>query len=224
MIFNNFKKIKVGYFYKYSSIVPRFLFQELSVSNVGCPATASNKNRIYGLKPTITMDIEFGLNDLGNPYYNYEFDNKNFHKTKNVHNAIEDMIVVQKQNNKCVLQVMQYIHLVTDNKKLEVTLLDPAKTNYKNCDFITASFKPYGWIRSINASYIQNSDLPGKVKLNVNEDVYRLFFNMPIDLNEIIPNEKIIRYEQTVFNVAGYLKGLNKIYPRILKLRPKKLL
>lgn len=222
MIYNNFKKVNVGYFFKYSSIVPRFLFKELS-NNVGCPATASNKNRIFGLKPQITMDITFGL-DNGNPYYNYEFDTKNFHKNENIHNAIEDMLVLQKQNGKCILQIMQYIHLVTDNKKLEVTLLDPVEKNYTNCDFITASFKPYGWIRSINASYIQNSDKEAKVTLNVNDDIYRLFFNMPVKLEEIIPTEKIVRYEQIVFNVAGYLKNLNNVYDRILKLRPKKLL
>lgn len=223
MIFNNYKKIKVGYFFKYSSIVPRFLFQEIS-NNVGCPAAYSNKNRIYGVKPLITVDIIFGLDDKGNPYYNYEFDTKNFHKTKNIHNALEDMIVIQKVNNKAVLQIMQYVHLVTDNKKLEVTLLDPPKNNYFNCDFITASFKPYGWIRSINASYIQTSNKVAKVKLNVDNDIYRLFFNMPVKLEEIIPTDKIVRYEQIVFNVAGYLKNLKNIYPRILKLRPKKLL
>lgn len=223
MIFNSLKKIKVGYFHKYSTVLPRFLFQDISAV-VGCPSAASLKNRIYGVKPLISMEVKFGIDDNGEPYYTYIFDSKNFHKVENIHNAIDEILTVQKVKNKCVLQVLQFVHLVTDDKNLEVVLVEPVNKNYKNCEFVTAAFLPYGWIRSINASYIQSSNKEGSVSINVNKNIYRLIFNRPVVLENIEPNEKIIRYESTVFNVAGFLKNLNNIYPRILKTRPKKFL
>jgi hypothetical protein len=223
MIFNKSKKIKVGYYISSSPTVPNFLFQELSKS-VGCPATKSLSNRIYGYKPLVNVDIEFGLDSDGIPFYNYEFDTNKFHEGDNVHNVINDMLHVIKVKDKCVLQVSSYLSLVTDNKDLEITLLEPLDKTYKDCEFVSGAFYPYGWIRLLNASYIQTTEKYGYVTLNVEKDIFRIFTNKPIDLKEIEPTKKILKYASNMYNIAGYLKNLNNNYKYILRKRPKRMI
>lgn len=224
MIFNNFKKVKVGYLVTHGPSIPKFLFQDLSII-IGCPATKSLQNRLFGLNPIISVTIKFGLNKDGEPYYNYEFDNKNFQVSDKVHQVIKETITVQKVNDVAAMQVFGLINLVTDDKDLEVTLLEPIDKNYNYCDFISGSFFPYGWIRSLNSSYIQTSDKEATVRLDVNTNMYRLFFNKPVDLYEVEDTDSIKKYRDKMHDITSYYKNMKpNLYKRIINKRPKYLL
>lgn len=223
MIFNSFNKTTVGYYISSTNTVPNFLFQDLS-KQVGCPATKSMFNRMYSFKSIVNVEIEFGLDENNIPFYNYEYDTKKFQEGDNIHNVLNDMLNVISVKDKCVLQISSYLTLITDDKDLEITLLEPLEKNYKNCEFVSGAFYPYGWVRLLNAAYIQTSNKLGYVKLNVNTDLFRIYTNKPIKLKEIEPTQKIYKYASYTYNIAGYLKNLNNIYSRILLKRPKHLL
>lgn len=224
MIFNNLKKSKVGYLVTYGPSIPKFLFQDLSII-IGCPATKSLQNRLFGLNPIISLTIKFGLNEEGEPYYNYEFDDKNFQTTDKVHQVIKETITVQKINNVAALQVFGLINLVTDDKDLEVTMLEPIDKNYNYCDFISGSFYPYAWIRSLNASYIQTSNKEATVKLDVNKNMYRLLFNKQVNLFQVEDTDNIKKYKENMQDITSYYKNMKpNLYKRIINKRPKYLL
>tara|TARA_A100001201_G_C4057741_1_gene191713 strand:- start:23 stop:703 length:681 start_codon:yes stop_codon:yes gene_type:complete len=226
MIFNNYKKSKVGYIIEPTETIPKFMFQNIT-QDINCPAVSSHKNRMFAVKPLISMNIKFGIKD-GEPYYNYEFDGRYFHTTPEIHDLIKRILVVQKtksSNDKATLQVQQEFKLVTDDKDLEITVLEPMKKNYKNCEFIVGGFYPHSWIRMLNASYIQtDSTKEAEVKLNINEPIMRIFASKPIELKQIEETPEINSYYQYMHRITGYRKNLTNVYKLIVKHRPKKLL
>ena len=224
MLFNNFKKVNLGYFIKHNNLVPKFLFQDIS-QNIGCPATKSLHNRLYEVKPLVSVTIEFYVNENDVPVYNYLFDTNKFRDSEEVYNLLDEIIVISNEKGKAALQVLSYIHLVTDCKDLEITQLEPTKKNYENCEFVVGSFYPYEWIRMLNISYIQkDKNKKSVIHLNIDEPAYRILTSRKVNFKQIPYTDKIKSYEENSFNIGKYYKNVKNVSKRLTQKRPKHLL
>ena len=118
------------------------------------------------------------------------------------------------------------IDLVSDNKDLVASVLQPQNNVLKaNCTFVSGEFKIYGWLRPLNAAYVQTDKTKGsKVSFKAEQGFYSVMFSDPINLKEIEPDDKILRYLNKTYGISLFQKQLSRVYPKILEKRPKKLL
>ena len=125
-----------------------------------------------------------------------------------------------------VLQLSDTKILVSDNKDLVASVLQPQNNVIKaNCTFVSGEFKIYGWLRPLNAAYVQTDKTKGsKVTFKAEQGFYSVMFSDPINLKEIEPDDKILRYLNKTYGISLFQKQLSRVYPKILEKRPKKLL
>lgn len=227
-VYPKLNKSKVGYFYTPNSMHKSLEqeFKKINSNEFGCPSVGGLNNRLFKINSLASVTVKFGVKD-NEPYYNYEIDTKVHQATELMHNFINDKINVRLSNTgKCVLQFTTPIVFVTDDKDLELTMLQPQKNiDIENATFINGSFYPYGWLRVLNAAYTQTSlDKEASIVFNVDKDMYSLFFNKPINLNKIEPTDKILKYLEYSDMSINYHTNIKKIFNKVFKQRPKRML
>ena len=189
-VYPKLNKTKVGYFYTDSETFHKSLeqqFDKINFNEYGCPAVGGLNNRFFKLNALASVSVKFGVKD-NEPYYTYEIDTKVHQATELMHNFINDNLNVRLSNTgKCVLQFTTPVVFVTDDKDLEMTLLQPQNNiDINNAVFINGSFYPYGWLRVLNSAYVQiDNTKESSIVFDTSKDMYSLFFNKPIDLKEI---------------------------------------
>ena len=228
-VYPKLNKIKVGYFYIDSETFHKSLeqpFDKINFNEYGCPAVGGLNNRFFKLNALASVSVKFGVKD-NEPYYTYEIDTKVHQATELMHNFINDNLNVRLSNTgKCVLQFTTPVVFVTDDKDLEMTLLQPQNNiDINNAIFINGSFYPYGWLRVLNSAYVQiDNTKESSIVFDTSKDMYSLFFNKPIDLKEIEPTEKILNYLKYSDKSINYHKNIKQIFNKVFKKRPKHLL
>jgi len=228
-VYPKLNKTKVGYFYIDSETFHKSLeqpFDKINFNEYGCPAVGGLNNRFFKLNALASVSVKFGVKD-NEPYYTYEIDTKVHQATELMHNFINDNLNVRLSNTgKCVLQFTTPVVFVTDDKDLEMTLLQPQNNiDINNAIFINGSFYPYGWLRVLNSAYVQiDNTKESSIVFDTSKDMYSLFFNKPIDLKEIEPTEKILNYLKYSDKSINYHKNIKQIFNKIFQKRPKHLL
>ena len=228
-VYPKLNKTKVGYFYTDSETFHKSLeqqFDKINFNEYGCPAVGGLNNRFFKLNALASVSVKFGVKD-NEPYYTYEIDTKVHQATELMHNFINDNLNVRLSNTgKCVLQFTTPVVFVTDDKDLEMTLLQPQNNiDINNAVFINGSFYPYGWLRVLNSAYVQIINTKeSSIVFDTSKNMYSLFFNKPIDLKEIEPTEKILNYLKYSDKSINYHKNIKQIFNKIFQKRPKHLL
>ena len=228
-VYPKLNKTKVGYFYVNSENFHKSLeqpFEKINSNEYGCPAVGGLNNRFFKLNSLASISVKFGVKD-NEPYYTYEINTKVHQATELMHNFVNDKLNVRLSNTgKCVLQFTTPVVFVTDDKDLELTMLQPQENiDIDNAVFINGGFYPYGWLRVLNAAYTQvNIDKESSVVFNVDKDMYTLFFNKPIVLNQIEPTNKILKYLEYSDKSINYHTNIKKIFNKVFKQRPRRML
>jgi len=223
-MFFNIKSSDVGWYIDKDELVHPSLYIEPKMENTfGCPSIASMKNRYFNIYPQFDAEITFGFKD-NKPYYEYII-GKQMNTTQYVHDLIKSRVNVRVENNKVVMQITDNKLFVTDDKNLELIILRPELINYNNAEFINGSFYPYGWIRSLNAAYIQTNPKEfSTVNISREQPYFNLLFSNKINLKQIEPNKKILNYASNSIGMVNYHKNVKPIMNNIIKKRPKYLL
>ncbi len=179
MIFNKTKAIDIGYIIDIKRVteeeIPIALFKNIEVlpseKRTGCPAAASADKRMYQAYPPFTIDIEFGVNGIGEPFYKYNLEESEVFFSKDLEKLIQSIIRVTNNRDKFVdLQLMLPYSFITDDKDLEVLTTPPIGMQTENVFYLAGAYKPYGWIRNQNSAWIlQDLNKVGKVKFDVNK-------------------------------------------------------
>tara|TARA_R100000773_G_C4219240_1_gene117790 strand:+ start:2128 stop:2853 length:726 start_codon:yes stop_codon:yes gene_type:complete len=229
MIFSSNKKVDVGWFV-YDDFAHKSFDQDfipINKNTFSCPAVGSLNNKLFEVLPLFDLDVSFGVDSNDEPYFKYSINTKKTPTTDNIHNLIKDRLSVRKDNfGHVVLQLSDTKILVSDNKDLIATVLQPQNNVIKaNCTFVSGEFKIYGWLRPLNAAYVQiDKTKECKISFKADEGFYSVMFSDPINLKEIEPNDKILKYLNRTYGISLFQKQLSRVYPKILKKRPKKLL
>lgn len=232
LFLNYSKPTKVGYFHRTrqeDKVIHKSLIQDIvedTQYSTGCPSVASLNKRVFNVYPMFDIDVEFFINEYEEPEYKYIIDTTNFHTNNEVHQMIKQLLVTQIINDgRVALQLTDIHKFVTDDKDLELMIVPSDYLNPRNCKFVTGVFKPYGWLRPVNAAYIQeNKKKPSKLTIRTDKPMLKIIFNKPVDLKRITASKEILDYEENIFAITKYRKKINKIYPSILSKRPKRLL
>lgn len=225
-LFNDQQKISVGYF-EHDSLLHKSMeqpFEKIAMNDFGCPSVGAIKDRIFQSYPAISIEVEFGFYK-DEPIYNYNILGSK--QNDLIHNIIKDRLNIQEtKSGKCVLQYTDSKILVTDHKDLEVTVLQPQENiDKENCVFISGSFNLYAWLRPLNSAFIQvDPNNMSKVVFNIDKPLYSIFFNKAVDLQEIEPNKKVLTYLGNTYGITQYQSNIKRIFPKILKKRPKEFL
>ena len=194
-----------------------------NLNKFGCPSISSVNNKIYNANSFVSVEIEYGLKD-GEPYYNYNLNEKDMQLNNDMHTLIKSLIVLQYENNLINLQLLAPYAFVTDDKELEFTTVMP-NMKTENSIYIHGGFKPYYWVRTFNSSWtLKDISKPGKLYFDVNTPFISVVFNKGIDLKYMEITNKIKNYIDESFEVNRFRRNLNKIYNNALSRRPKKLL
>jgi len=206
--------------------VPKSMIHNLETPNLnkfGCPSISSVNNKIYNANSFVSVEIEYGLKD-GEPYYNYDLNEKDMQLNNDMHTLIKSLIVLQYDNDLINLQLLAPYAFVTDDKELEFTTVMP-NMKTENSIYIHGGFKPYYWVRTFNSSWtLKDTSKPGKLYFDVNTPFISLIFNKSIDLKYMEITNKIKNYIDQSFEVNRFRRNLSKIYNNALSRRPKKLL
>ena len=218
--------------YNPNSKLPLYLFQppeKINSNEVNCPAVASLNNRLFGVKPLLSVDIEFGVQkNIKNeyePYINYELDSTVYREQPLIHDWIKDIILLDMHDHKATLQFQSMYVYASDVKDLEILQLPPHNSNLQNCYFISGAFNITKWTRALAGGYRQTDNTkPAKIKLDIDEYFYIIMFSQPIKLQEITPNRQTLLYYSRISDIANTYNKIKKVIPRIIKMRPKKLL
>ena len=227
MIFNNKKKAQVGYYYENTIDIPNTMYSsidKINTNEVNCPAVATLNNRLFGVKPIVSIDIEFGIKN-NEVFYVYKIDETNFTTSEEVHKLIKNTLIVQQHNNCASLQILSYATFFTDERNLEIMSMPNHNVELTNCKFISGAFYLKNWSRNINASFIQlEKDKPAKLSIKYNEPMFNIIFNNPVNLQLIKPKEKTIEYIHGIKNITQYYKNVINKMTNIINKRPRKLL
>ena len=224
-LFNDNKKISVGYF-EYESNIHQSMtqpFDRIAINDFGCPSVGAIRDRMFQTYPVVSIEVAFGFYK-DKPIYEYWIKGKD---SQEIHNIINDRLNIQEtKSGKCVLQYTDSKILVSDHKDLEVTVLQPQQNIEKeNCSFISGSFNIYAWLRPLNSAFIQDDPKKiSKVVFNVDLPLYSIFFNRPVALQEIDPKPETLSYLRNTYGITHYQSNIKKIFPKILDRRPKELL
>jgi hypothetical protein len=223
-------KTKVGYFYipdnQHFHPSLKQPFKKINRNDFGCPAVGGLYNRMYSINSLASVEVEFGMKDK-EPYYKYQIDKSVHAVTGLMHDFLTDKLqVLSSSKGTCVLQFATPIMFVTDDKELELTLLQPQHNiEIENAVFVNGGMFPYGWLRAINAAYVQeDSNKPASITFDVNKNMYTILFNKQVSLQEIEPTEKILKYMKYSDKSINYHTNIKKIFPKVFKQRPKRML
>jgi hypothetical protein len=226
MLFNNLKKSKVKYFitptdnYWHPAVYTDI--EKSQPNEVGCPAMKVLSDRLFNINGLMTLDLKFGQDEYNVPYFEYEFDTKEFQVSKENHKSITDMVHVASNNNKASLQHNYGIIFVTDDKDIELTLLGK---DGENCYFASGAWNIHSWIRAINAAWIiKDVTKPAYVKTKYAEPLVQVLFNKPVEIEQIEPTNDILNYYKYIKEVSFVKKNISALYETIKNKRPKKLL
>ena len=231
LFFSN-KKSKVNYIIDdtcFKTIdVPTEIFypvEKQNTVNFGCPATSSLEHRLYYIPAFADIEIEFGLEN-GKAVYTYTFNDSQLRASPATHTLLGEMFTVDitEKNNVVNFQFVLPYLFVTDDKSIEINALVPnIKTD--NCTFMPGGFNIYGWIRHINSSWIlNNKNKKAKIYFKQGEPLVYIYFNKAVNLKETEFNSDIYKYHKSHSKSVNYVKNLTKIFNRVIKKRPKKLL
>ena len=225
MLFNSARKTKVNYFVVTDhNEWHRALYQPIEPAlhnKAGCPAMGSVTNRIFNVKPLISLDIVFGHQNT-ELYYNYEFDKKEFSETLNNHDMIKAMIHTQQNNGIISLHYNLGIVFFTDDKDLELMLVGQ---DGENCTFTAGAFNIHSWLRPVNASwYLNDSDKEGKISVDYYKPVMQVVFNKPVELNEVAYEGPAKDYYEYMQHVNMHKRNISKFFYNVKNKRPTKLL
>lgn len=229
MVYPKLSKIKAGYFYIPNDFIHPSLQQPLKKINnnvYGCPSIGGLNNRLFTLPSLLSIEIEFGMNEQG-PYYNYLLDDKAHSTSNSMHTMIDEMLDVSiTEDGRAVLQQTINMIFVTDDKDLEISLLNPLDNADKyNCTAVIGSFYPYAWLRPINLAWVQEDiNKTSKIKLIKHQPCNTVFFNKAVDLKEIEPSEKILKYMSYSLKSINYHRNIRTIFNTISRKRPKRML
>lgn len=227
-LFNNLKKSKVKYGIFLQSDVPTIIFPNVNktnnYTNLLCPAISSQKDKFFYINSFISVDLNFTYHKETKSFdYKYRFNDKDHPTYPNVHDLIKNSVSLEN-NDVLTIQVQLPYYFITDNKDINITLLDP-NLETDNLEFISGSFNIYSWSRSINLAYaIKNKNKKASLKLKIDEPIIKILFNKPISLEFTEFNEKQLNFIKSHLNIAGYRRGINQLFKTLLTRRPKKLL
>lgn len=234
MIFNKTKAIDIGYIIDIERVteeeIPIALFKNIemlpSEKRTGCPAAASADKRMYQAYPPFTIDIEFGVNGIGEPFYRYNLEDSEVFFSKDLEKLIQSIIRVTNNRDKFVdLQLMLPYSFITDDKNLEVLTTPPIGMQTENVFYLAGAYKPYGWIRNQNSAWIlQDLNKVGKVKFDVNVPCIGYTFNKPVNIELQNITDKIKNFRNQNMRILQYKYKLGNTYKTVLSRRPKKLL
>jgi len=228
-VFNFLKKTKVKYIVIPENNTPKGFYPNINfypTDNTGCPAMASSNNRILYVNAPYNIDIEFGLNEQGEAYYNYEFDDSMNPLTTSMHGLINQTFSISydKDAGQLHLQILQPYQFVTDNIELEITTL-PTPIETTNGHYVIGAIKPGNWVRNLNFAFMSDDvNKPTKVSLKSDKPIMMYCFSKPIDLEYIEPTDKILKYRHQSNGILDYRKKLSDVYKHVVSRRPKKLL
>ena len=229
MVYPKLKKTKAGYFYIPNDFMHPSLQQELKKINnnvYGCPSIGGLNNRLFTLPGILSVQIEFGINKEG-PYYNYMLDEKVHSTSDDMHTLMGDMLSVRATDDgRAVLQQTISMIFVTDDKDLEMSLMNPLDNVDKtNCSAVIGSFYPYAWLRPINLAWVQDDiNKPATINLVKGNPCNTIFFNKPIDLKEIEPTEDILKYMSYSTASINFHRNIRTIFEGIKRKLPKRML
>lgn len=228
MIFNTRSKQTVNYDLLEDDLpVPHFFKTELELINpkINCPATNSLVNRVYGYKPPVTVNIEFGMEN-NKPYFKYDFNNSDMKINDFVSDIIFQNIQINVENDRCVFQFLSHLAFVTDSKHdIEMVTYPSDDLELENCNFIVGGFYINKWIRPFNFALIQtNPNKPSYAKLNIDKNCVYVTFSNKVNLTNEPFTESAIKYSKYMHNISAAYNNLIKISNRIIKHRPRRLL
>ena len=194
-----------------------------NLNKFGCPSISSVNNKIYNANSFVSVEIEYGLKD-GEPYYNYDLNEKDMQLNNDMHTLIKSLIVLQYDNNLINLQLLAPYAFVTDDKELEFTTIMP-NMKTENCLYVHGGYRPYYWIRNFNSAWtLKDHSKPGKLFFNIEDPMVSIVFNKSVKLNHIESDKKILDYINQSVNSNFIRKNLSKVYSNALHRRPKRLL
>jgi len=171
------KNIDVGVYFMENDLIPKFMEKDIVKVNenkFGCPAVGSLNNRMYEVNSMFDLEIEFGLKD-NEPYFNYNFPTDIYKDIMEIHKILNYKISTMKSDDKTLtLQIISEFVFVTDDKDLELTVLDPS-CETQNLKFISGGFNIYSWSRGLNVAYsIVDKNKSAKIKLSLCNGLFPL--------------------------------------------------
>ena len=112
---------------------------------------------------------------------------------------------------------------MTDNKDLTYYWTGPksnTKHNINGVVFAEGMLYPGQYARSLDLAFI----IPHykEVVFKKGEPLGYLYFSDEIKLKEIIPNESILNYVNSIYGITSYVKGVSKIFKKAKKRYPYK--
>lgn len=225
MLFNINKPSKVQYFIvdaEHNSW-DKALYQSIepALKNlVGCPAISTVTNRIFNVKPPMSLDINFGYD--GQTYINYNLDKKEFNDNQYVHNSIKKMVSMQYNNGIASLHYNMGVAFFTDDKDIELMLVG---NDEDNCTFTSGAFNIHSWVRQLNAAwYINDNSKDANVSINFNEPIMKIIFNKSVELSEVPFDGPVKEYYNYMSHTNLYKRNVANFVDNIKRKRPKKLI
>ena len=223
------KKTKAGYVLSKEmegSIIYNQFTPLKNINEFGCPAIYSMNNRIYNLNPHLSCDVTFGVQD-GKEFFEYKIDDDDMLVNDTVHELIKNSIYIKKDNDLINLQFNTNYTIITDKADLEIIQVPPINTKMKssNVDIVVGTYKPYAWARDLNCAFVlkDNTKL-GQITFNLNQPLFSIIFNYPVEFNFYNRNKKIIDFINLSRTSNNYIKRIIRLYPKMLARRPKNLL
>jgi len=112
---------------------------------------------------------------------------------------------------------------MTDNKDLTYYWTGPKSNtehNIKGVMFAEGMLYPGQYARSLDMAFIIPHDR--QVVFKKGEPLGYLYFSDEINLKEILPNEAVLNYINSIYGITSYVKGVNKIFKRAKNRYPYK--
>jgi len=229
MLFNKFKKINVQYGIYAETEVPKSIYPDIKKNttnkNLKCPAVNTTENKFYEVNSFIELEINLEYNKESNQLdYTYTFDETKHPTFNEVHNLIQSHIVIGNNNNENTVQIILPYIFITDDKDIELTVLDPS-CETQNLKFISGGFNIYSWSRALNVAYsIVDKNKSAKIKLSLDKPILKYYFSKPVILKYVDFDDKQLNFIKSIRNATFYRRNAAKLYKQVLTRRPKKLL
>jgi len=229
MLFNKIKKTNVQYGIYTDTEIPSSIFPDIKKvntnNNLKCPAVNTSDNKLFEVNSFIEVEIDIEYDEAINKLdYKYTFDDTQHPIFNEVHSLIKSHIVIGNNNNQHTIQIILPYIFITDDKDLELTVLDPS-CDTKNLKFISGGFNIYSWPRGLNLAYsVIDKNKTAKINLSIEQPILKYYFSKPISLKYINFNQIQLDFIASVRNATFYKKNAAKLYKRVLSRPPKKLL
>ena len=234
MIFNKTKTIDIGYVIDIERItdieIPTSMFKNIEMlpteKRAGCPAVGSADKRMYQAYPPFTIDIEFGVNGIGEPFFRYNLKESEVYFSEDLEKFLQSLIRVTNNKDKFVdLQFMLPYSFISDDKDLEVLTAPPIGMQTENVFYLPGAYRPYGWVRSQNSTWVlQDLTKTGRIKFDVNVPCIGYIFDRPVNIELKELTNEIKNFRNQNMGILQYKHKLGDIYKTVLSRRPKKLL